>query len=245
MPAGGRVLLIAVTAPAWGPRATLLGLVVWVIAVMGYAITGHGGDRVPAGEPARPGLGALVACRDDGAVARWIGRLVRGQLIPLPPALAGLAAASMLAVLGLRNLPGIIALTPLVVMLLAAPGSSHLHDGRFDWLVPAVLQAGQYVYIAALGFASGVPGPVIFALCAVIAIRYADLAYRAESTQPAAAAGEAGTGMGWEGRMLAAGLGAILGITTFAYLALAAYLGALIWRKVLANSLAPGAGYGR
>jgi len=144
----------------------------------------------------------------------------------------------MLAVLGLRNLPGAIALTPLVVMLLAAPGSSHRHDGRLDWLVPAVLQAGQYIYIAALGFASGVPGPVIFALCAMIAIRSADLAYQTENGQPQAAA-TAGAGMGWEGRMLAAGLGAILGIATFAYLALAAYLGALICRKILASCLMP------
>jgi hypothetical protein len=179
----------------------------------------------------------VLICRDDGAFASFAGQLVRGQLVPLPPALAGLAAASMLAVLGLGNLPGVIALTPLVVMLLAAPGSSHRHDGRFGWLVPPVLQAGQYVYIAALGFASGVPGPVIFALCAVIAVRFADLAYQAENGQPQAAA-TPGTGMGWEGRMLAVGLGAILGIATFAYLALAAYLGALICRKALISRLA-------
>ena len=136
--------------------------------------------------------------------------------------------------LGLRNLPGIIALTPPVVMLLAAPGSSHAHDGRLDWLVPVVLQVGQYVYISALGFASGVAGPVIFVLCAMIAIRSADLAYRPQNAQPAAAG--AGTGLGWEGRMLVAGLGAVLGIGTLAYLALAAYLGVLICRLVLTSS---------
>jgi hypothetical protein len=232
-----------VTAPVWGPRATLLGLLVWAIAVIGYAIIGHGGDQVPAGVRARRDPATVVQCRDDGAVARFLGQLLRGQLVPLPPALAGLAAASMLAVLGLRNLPGIIALTPLVVMLLAAPGSSHRHDGRLDWLVPAVIQAGQYVYIAALGFASKVPGPVIFALCATIAIRSAGLAHRAESSRPAAwEAGEAGTSMGWEGRMLAVGLGAIFGIATFAYFALAAYLVVLICRRVLASYLAPGEG---
>jgi hypothetical protein len=222
MPAEGRVSLVAVAAPAWGPGATLLGLIVWAIAVMVYAIAGNQGGRAPAGERAGHGLAALVACRDDGMLARCIGRLVRGQIVPLPAALAGLAAASALAVLGLRNLPGLIALAPLVVMLLAAPGSSHRHDGPFDWLVPAVLQGGQYVYIAALGFASGVAGPLIFSLCATIAIRSA-----------AAAAGEADTGMGWEGRMLAAGLGAVLGLATLTYLALSVYLGVLICRKAL------------
>jgi len=192
---------------------------------------GHGvriADDIDAGGD-EPRLGRLAGYVRD--------RRIPLEMCPTSNVQTG-AAASMLAVLGLGNLPGAIALTPLVVMLLAAPGSSHRHDGRLDWLVPAVLQAGQYIYIAALGFASGVPGPVIFALCAMIAIRSADLAYQAENGQPQAAA-TAGAGMGWEGRMLAAGLGAILGIATFAYLALAAYLGALICRKILASCLMP------
>jgi len=35
-------------------------------------------------------------------------------------------------------------------------------------------------------------------------------------------------GLGWEGRMLAAGIGAVFGIATFSYLALAVYLGWLL-----------------
>jgi hypothetical protein len=70
----------------------------------------------------------------------------------------------------------------------------------------------------------------------MMAIRSADVAYQAENGQTAATAA---TRMGWEGRMLAAGFGAILGIAAFAYLALAAYLGALICRRVLASCLVP------
>jgi len=184
-------------------------------------------------------VGPLLACRDDGPAALWVGQLVRGNLIPLPPALAGAAAAAMLALLGLRDLPGSILLTPLAVMLLAAPGSGHPHDGRLDWLVPAVLQTGQYIYIATLGYASDVPGPVTFVLCAVIAAWYADLACRSSGRHrlaglacPAGAGRQAlASGLGWEGRMLAVGLGAILGIATVACLALTAYLVVLIcWR---------------
>jgi hypothetical protein len=253
LPAGGGVLLIALVVPSAGPHAALSGLLAWEIAALAGAIAGHRSGRTGVGEP-DPGRHAtlpvcraiLAACRDDGAFARSAGRLVRGQLVPLPPALAGLAAAAMLAVLGLADLPGIIALTPLVVMLLAAPGCSHPHDGRLDWLVPAVLQSGQYVYIAALGFAARVPGPVIFAVCATIAVRAADLAYRAGNAPPAAdmstgtgtgAGPRAGAGMGWEGRMLAVGLGTILGVATLGYLALTAYLGVLIGRKVLTSYL--------
>ncbi len=169
-------------------------------------------------------LATIAAYRDDGAAAVWLSRVVRGQFVPLPPAVAGLAATSFLAWLGMRNLPGLLLLTPLVVMLLAAFGSAHPHDGRLDWLVPAVLMAGQLVYIAAIGFSFGVWAPVTFTLCALIALRYVDLARR-DRKNPARAAE---TRLGWEGRMLAVGIGAMLGITAIAYVALAAYVGVLV-----------------
>ena len=108
-----------------------------------------------------------------------------------------------------------------------------------------MLQAGQYVYIATLGFASGAAPSVTFALCAMTAVRYADLGYRGMHALRAAPATGRRTrrmdfGLGWEGRMLVAGLGAIAGITTVAYLALTAYLGVLICSRALASCLAIG-----
>ena len=137
-------------------------------------------DRQRAGRSARDGQGAgdIVACRDDGPLARQIGRVVQGQLPPLLPAVAGLTVTGVLAALGLRNLPGVLLLTPAVAMLLAALGADHPHDGRGDWLVPALLQAGEYVYLAALAFALRVPAPATFALIAVIALHHMDLLYR-------------------------------------------------------------------
>jgi hypothetical protein len=75
--------------------------------------------------------------------------------------------------------------------------------------------------------ATGVPAPLIFAVCALIALHYADLAGYPRR----------GAIMGWEGRMIAAGLGAALGITTFAYLLLAAYLSVLICREIMTSWL--------
>ena len=134
--------------------------------------------RQRAGRSARDGqaAGDIVACRDDGPLARQIGRVVQGQLPPLLPAVAGVTVTAVLAALGLRNLPGILLLTPAVAMLLAALGADHPHDGRADWLVPALLQAGQYVYLAALAFALRVPAPATFALIAVIALHHMDSA---------------------------------------------------------------------
>jgi Family of unknown function (DUF5941) len=225
LPAGGRMLLIAVVAPVWGDRAALLFLLEWGIIAIGYALTGPRHPRRPE---------SLAACRDDGRIAARIGQLVRGQLVPLPPALVGLAATALLVLLGLRALPGVLVLTPPVVLLLGAPGSGHPHDGRLDWLVPAVLQAAQLLYIAALGFSFGVPGAVTFALCALIALHYTTIAGRGWLTagpEPPSARPR----LGWEGRVLVAGVGAMLGIATVAYLALAGYVGVLIWLKVMAS----------
>jgi hypothetical protein len=43
--------------------------------------------------------------------------------------------------------------------------------------------------------------------------------------------------MGWEGRMIAVGLGAAMGVAMFAYLALAGYLGWMICCKVRVSYL--------
>jgi hypothetical protein len=243
--AGCQVLFIAVAAPVWGPRTALYGLLAGAMVAVGYAA---GGGRPGAGSrgPGQvsdpdPVPGAIImACRDDGTFGRYLGRLVHGQIVPLPPAVAGLAAASVLAVLGLHDLPGILVLTPLVAMLLAAPGCSHPHDGRLDWLAPGLLQAGQCVYLAALGFATGVAPPVIFALCAVTAIRYAALGYLGAGQPAGRLAGRLDIGLGWEGRMLAAGLGVIAGLGLLAYLALTAYVGVLICSEVRTSCRATG-----
>ena len=246
LPAAARVAVIVLTAPLWGARITFLALVVsgavgtvwvlarsfWTLSRRALASRGNGESGPPGGT--RPVLGMIAACRDDGPVARLAGRIVQGQLAPLPPALAGLAGTVLLAALGLRNLPGILALAPVAAMLLAAVGASHRHDGPLDWLVPPVLQATQYIYLAALGFSVGVPGPVTFGLICLIALRQRDVAGRARlGSWPGQRAG-----LGWDGRILVVGLGVLLGVVTFAYLALAAYLGVLLCRVSLSGWLA-------
>ena len=242
-PVGARALLAAAGFALAGPEAALLA--VSAVEVISVAATiAMLGKIAPAAARAEASAGVL-ALRDDGAAARWAGRLVQGTLIPLPPAFAGLIATALLAALGLRDLPGFIALTPPVVMMLAAPGSSHPHDGRFDWLVPVLLAAAQYIYVGALGFALDLPGPVVFSACALTFLWYASLAASA-ATAPAAAgqagagpAAEAGSGIGWESRLFTIGLAATFGLPAFGYVGLATYLGALICRKVRIGYLMP------
>ncbi len=172
----------------------------------------------------------VMACRDDGALARWAGRLVRGNIIPLPPICAGVGAVALLAVLGLGGLPAIVAPAPVMALLVAAPGSAHPHDGPADWLAPVLLALGQYTYLAALGFGRQVPGPIVFALCAATATWYASLAAapvagRPDKVRPAG-------GLGWESRMLAVTFAAMVGFASVGYLAMSVYLGVLICRRV-------------
>jgi hypothetical protein len=187
----------------------------------------------------RAARAALIACRDDGPLARRAGSLVRGQLVPLPPALAGLTAILLLAAAGMGDLPGILLLTPAVAMLLAAPGAGHPHDGRADWLVPAVLVASQCAYIIALGFAARVPAPLTFALAGMTGLRHLQLisGYQQWASSWAAGMPPDQRGLGWDGRMLVAGLAALAGLTTFAYLALTAYLGWLLGSSGRSNRL--------
>lgn len=181
--------------------------------------------------------------RDDGAIARFLGELVRGNFVPLPPAILGLAATVTLTYLGLHSLPAILIMTPPLIMLLAAPGSSNAHAGRLDWLVPAVLLGWQILYLGAIGAAESVPGPATFALCAVLLLRYTDLAFpgrpvaTVEPRMPGDTATERGTMLGWEGRMLLMGAGVAVGIGLYAYLAMAAYLAMLICAKILTSCL--------
>lgn len=251
MATGGRILVIGVVAPIWGARAALLVLVAWAISSVAYGLAGRAApDVLPEGTGPDGGgpvaaSATLLRLRDDGALARGLGALVRGNVLPLPPAILGLAAVSALAALGLHGLPGALTVGPAIVMLLAAPGSANPHAGRFDWLVPVLLVGTQVLFLAATGQGERVPGPVIFALVAALLVRYAELAWSGRPvflTRPRRRLGwgrEYGTELGWEGRVLVAGLSAALGIATAGYIALTAYLLLLVSAKVLRSCLAP------
>jgi hypothetical protein len=168
----------------------------------------------------------LVAYRDDGWISQTLGRLARGLLPPLAPALvaAGITMVLMLADLAGQTGPGLFA--PVVALLMTGPAATHPHDGPLDWLVPPIIRAIEYGYLAALGFAQGVSEPLIYVLIAVLAYHHYDTVYRTrQRLWPQAWVFRAG--LGWDGRMLVAAVAALVGVTPLAYAALAAYLGVL------------------
>jgi hypothetical protein len=217
LPAGERIVVIAVTVVFFGPRLTFGVLVAWGAVAAGYLLAGQ---LAGAGKLVRA-RGVLAYYRGDGALAHRIGGVVQGQLPPLPPLLVGLLVTCDLAVLGIANLPGVLIMAPVAAMLLAALGACHPHDGRLDWTVPSLLLVGEGVFLAGLGFARHVWLPVTFALLAAVVVRHADISYRARAGRGVPADK---FGLGWDGRMLVAGLAAVLGFVPFAYAVLAAWL---------------------
>jgi hypothetical protein len=207
-------LPLAITAVlVCGARAGFLVVLVLGVAALGATVI----------DSARPGRnrGEARRYRGDGLLSVKIGGLVSGRIPPMPPLFVGLMVTGVLVALGLHNLSGLLLLTPAEAMLLAAFGSWHPHDGRSDWLVPPLLQAAEYVFLAEAGFAGHVWPWVTFALVAAAGFRHLDLAYRVRG---GLASGIDRRGFGWEGRMVIAGIAAAAGISLVIYPALAAYL---------------------
>ena len=236
-PGGGRLLLVGGLLLIAGARLTFLLL--FAVGVLGLLAIFMGRPR-----EARPPR--VLGYRGDGPAAVWIGRFVDGRLPPLPAVIVGLLVTGMLAALGLQSLPGILVLTPVEAMLLASLATWHPHYGPRDWMVPPLLQAGEYWFLAALGFARHVPPTATFALVAAIALYHLDLAYRARNelvpSQDGPFVREEGqlsysdrAGFGWDGRMIVCGLAAVAGIASVIYPLLALYLVGLMGRDWLAG----------
>jgi hypothetical protein len=168
----------------------------------------------------------LVVYRDDGPICGLLGRLAQGNLPPLLPALVAAVITLVLLLTGVGGEGDVALFAPVVALLLTGPASTHPHDGRLDWLVPPVIRAIEYGYLAVLGFAHGVSEPLIYVLIAVLAYHHYDTVYRTrQKLWPQEWVFRAG--LGWEGRMLVVAAAGFAGVLPFAYAALAAYLGVL------------------
>jgi hypothetical protein len=168
----------------------------------------------------------LVVYRDDGPISGFLGRFAQGNLPPLPPVLVAAAITLVLLVAGVggENNPALFA--PVVALLLTGPASTHPHDGGLDWLVPPLMRAIEYGYLAVLGFTHDVSEPLIYVLIAVLAYHHYDTVYRTrQKLWPQEWVSRAG--FGWEGRMLIVAAAGFVGALPIVYAALAAYLGVL------------------
>jgi len=192
----------------------------------------------------------LPAYRDDGPIATLLGRLAQGNLPPLAPALVAAVITAVLLLLGGGGESGWVLFTPAVALLLTGPAATHSHDGPLDWLVPPIIRAIEYGYVAVLGFAHGVPEPLIYLLIAVLAYHHYDTVYRTRQ-RPTAGRDEFGppewvfrAGLGWDGRMLVIACAGLIGALPFGYAALAVYLGVLFGSESVSTWTRTGRGAG-
>lgn len=191
-------------------------------------------DTRNAGEGGRllPIVADLRFIRDDGHVVRFLGRIVPGIAPPLFMAIVGLVIVAVLLAAGKGQQAGITLFAPVAALLLSGLASGDPHGGRFDRLVPPVLRATEYGYLAVLGLASGVPGPLVFVLLVTIVCHHHDdIARLAVGVKRPTWSRRAA--LGWEGRMLVLAVGGGLSVLTAAYGILSGYLVILLVREAV------------
>jgi hypothetical protein len=190
--------------------------------------------EMSAGAPERPAPSEaftfhgdrLVAYRDDGPVAQTLGRLSGGQLPPLLPLLVAAIVTGILLIAGVNGQDSPAIFAPVLALLLAGPASTHPHSGRLDWLVPPIMRAIEYVYLATLAFAHDVSKPLTYAFIGVLAYHHYDTVYRTrQRLWPAKWVFRAG--LGWDGRLLIAAIATLAGVLPATIAVLTVYLGLL------------------
>jgi hypothetical protein len=203
-PIGERWAVLALVAVAFDGRVALATLLLGQVAAFGWTLLLRSARAIKVKASVPPPGPARF--RDDGYLVRAYVSRVGGPL-PLAAALVAVVAALGLVVALLAGtLPhgtwaqGALPLTGVTVLVLVAGVSARArHTGRLDWLVPAALRAAEYLMVCAVGVIGAVPGPLVFLLIFLLAIRHYDVVARMETGPPAAVRTE---WPGWDGRVL-------------------------------------------
>ncbi|MEO3776649.1 DUF5941 domain-containing protein [Micromonospora sp. B11E3] len=226
-PIGERWALIALTVALFGPRVSLIAVLVW--GTLAFAYTGAL-RTLRARWMWVPVLDTVDATlhRDDGPLAarlpalRPMGPLTLAVVGALGPAV--LLVAALLRAGGDGDPAGLRWWLPvaLLVLLVAGLGAGAAHNGPLDWLVPAALRAGEYLFAIAVGVVGGVPAWLVFGYVLVLTLHHYDLTARLEKRQ--AAPPLHGATLGWDGRSVVLGVAAIAGFAGIVMATLGAYL---------------------
>ncbi|MFG1761431.1 DUF5941 domain-containing protein [Micromonospora echinofusca] len=223
-PIGERWALIAITVALFGPLVSLYAVLAW--GVLAFAYTGAL-RTLRARWMWVPVLDTVDATlhRDDGPLARVLPVLRPvGPLTLAVGAALGPAALLVTALLTRDGAEGLRWAVPaaLLVLLAAGLGAGAAHNGPLDWLVPAALRAGEYLFAIAVGVVGGVPPWLIFGYVFVLTLHHYDLTARLEKRQSAPPLH--GVTLGWEGRSVLLALAAIVGFAGIGMATLGTYL---------------------
>jgi hypothetical protein len=142
--------------------------------------------------------------RDDGPLARALGRTM-GRFAPPAPLLLLAAIAPLIAAVVLGASQAVAA--AVVAWAIVLGGASAGRPGRLKtrWAEPAILRAIEFV---GLTWVAGLHGesayPAAFALLGVLAFRHYDLSYRVRQLGTTPADWVGAVAGGWDGRLILA-----------------------------------------
>jgi hypothetical protein len=150
--------------------------------------------------------GALALYRDDGPIARAIGRALR-PLGEAPQSLTvAAAAAPMLVLIALKGDEASHAAVGAVLAWLVFVGggaSGAPPSGRLRWTVPPALRLAEYSGLLWIGALAGESSqPAALALVCVLTFRHYDLVYRLRHQGVAPPDWVGNLALGWDGRLV-------------------------------------------
>ncbi len=184
-------------------------------------------------------MSVLRHYRDDGPLVELAAKGRAPAATALPSTVAALLPVVALLVLPAAHALAALLAATAVAAVLNAPASRSPHVARLDWLVPPLLRASEYGALLRLAVLDGPDAvPACYALLAALAYHHYDVVYRLRDRAEEPPTWLRRAGLGWDGRLLAAGLLSALGVLAPAmYVAagvlLVAYVSesALAWRR--------------
>jgi hypothetical protein len=149
---------------------------------------------------------ALSLYRDDGPLARAIGRLLRPLATAPQSLVVAAAAAPMFVLIALKGDGASDAAAGAVLAWLVLVGgatSAEPPTDRLRWAVPPSLRLAEYAGLLWIGALAGEASqPAAFALVAVLTFRHYDLVYRLRHQGIAPPDWVGNVAGGWDGRLV-------------------------------------------
>ena len=165
--------------------------------------------------------------RDDGPLARALGRLL-GPVAPPAPLLLLAAVAPLIAVIAVEGTGASRGLAAAVVAwAVLLGGASSGRPGRLKtrWAEPALLRTIEFVGLAWIaGLESASAYPAAYALLAVLTFRHYDLSYRLRQVGVGPAPWVGALAGGWDGRLIVAFVLLLAGVLEIGYFVAAGVL---------------------
>jgi hypothetical protein len=150
-------------------------------------------------------MSQLKLYRDDGLLARFLGRVLGGAAgWPFLQLLLGLLPG-VVAIVAKGDDPsdGLVAGCVVWLILLGGISSGRPHTDRWRWAVPSTLRAAEYGAVLWMAAATGGSAePAAFALLGVVAFRQYDLVYRLRYQGTTPPAWVSIVSLGWDGRLV-------------------------------------------